>query len=380
LSVSSFGSYSLAFVLVGFATTFGFSWSSSSILFFGSKEKAETGSINKSFWARNIILFGSFLIITLTFLVSRHWIDSYVDNKVSWLIYFWVLARVIEDYFFHYFLAIKKQLLGSAMMFLSKIFLLVMVLLIPLSVEKIIYLNVLSSGLSILYIFGINKKDIGSFEFDRGTFKAILNFSLWQLFGFSGLYIINFGDNIVIKHFMTTSDVAIYNAGYKLFEGVANIAFTIVAFFSPHISSAFKSNDRQYLNKFFYKERYIIFSFVVAIHVIIIFLAKPLILQTYGSKYTSAILPLQILMIGSILRYYSSFYVIFSNIKAYHKSLQVVNVFRSIMNIMLDILLVFLFGILGAAIATSVSILISTIIMHLLYEKKMKYIMIQGGL
>lgn len=374
MSVSSFGSYSLAFVLVGFATTFGFSWSSSSIIFFGSKERAETGSINKSFWARNIILLGSLLIITFIFLTSRHWVDSYINNKVSWLIYLWVLARVVEDYFFHYFLAIKKQLLGSVMMFASKVIFLGMVLLIPLSVQKLISLNILSSGLAILYIFGINKKDIGSFEFDKDAFKTVLNFSLWQLFGFSGLYIINFGDNIVIKYFMTTVDVGVYNASYKLFDGIANLSNIVLAYFASIVTVAVAIKDSKKIYEIFFKDRYWIISVAMVIHLLMIVFSKVIVLTIFGEEYSGAVNSLRVLLVGSAINYFFVFYRLFYNTTNRYKALQVTNIARSIINIVLDVPLVMCYGIIGAAYATTISIIITFIFSWGYCERKIKTI------
>lgn len=57
LTVNDYGIFSVASMLIGLITTFGFSWSSFSILYYGSKEKAKYGNFNKTFWARNIIIF-----------------------------------------------------------------------------------------------------------------------------------------------------------------------------------------------------------------------------------------------------------------------------------------------------------------------------------
>src|SRR5690625_644680 len=48
LTVNDFGVFSVALMFIGLVTSFGFSWSSSSILYYGSREKAKTGSDRKS--------------------------------------------------------------------------------------------------------------------------------------------------------------------------------------------------------------------------------------------------------------------------------------------------------------------------------------------
>jgi len=216
LSVNDFGMFSIALMLIGLITTFGFSWSSSSILYYGSREKAKTGSINKTFWARNIIIAVSLVVTSVLFALFRHQINDYIGLDVAFLILIWLYISVAENYLSQYFLAVKKQLLSSMLSITAKVIYLVMIFIFTFDVKTLIMLNIISHATVLLYIFGINKSDVGKFEFDKDWFKEILNFSLWQLFGFSGLYLINFGDTAVIKHFMTTEDVGIYNAAYKL--------------------------------------------------------------------------------------------------------------------------------------------------------------------
>lgn len=71
LDVDDYGVFSVALLVVNLLTTFGFSWSSSSILYFGSREKELYGSINKTFWARNIIIFFSLLFISFGIILFR---------------------------------------------------------------------------------------------------------------------------------------------------------------------------------------------------------------------------------------------------------------------------------------------------------------------
>ncbi len=49
LTINDYGIFSVALMFIGLITTFGFSWSSSSILYFGSRDKAKNGNLNKTF-------------------------------------------------------------------------------------------------------------------------------------------------------------------------------------------------------------------------------------------------------------------------------------------------------------------------------------------
>lgn len=370
LSVRDNGIFSVAFMFIGLVTTFGFSWSSSSILYYGSRERAETGSINKTFWARNIIIFFSLIIATILFVLFRNDINGYIGLDVYFLILIWLYISVVEDYLSQYFLAVKKQLLSSILSLTAKIIYIALIIILPFDVKRLIILNIISHGTVLLYVIGINKKDIGRFEFDKDWFKQVLNFSLWQLFGFSGLYLINFADTAVIKHYMTLEDVSIYNTAYKLFDSVAGFAFVISSYYAGSVSHYFAKNEHEKIKKFYYKERLYIVTLSSIIHLIVMTFSKQIFKLLYGERYIQSVVIFNVLMIGSIFRYLSVFYMLYFNTNGKHKVQQYLNIFRSILNVVLDIVLINMFGLIGPAIATTIAIIATAVFSALICEKK----------
>lgn len=372
LSVNDFGIFSVALMFVGLITTFGFSWSSSSILYYGVREKAKTGSINKTFWARNIIIGISLAAVTVLFIIFRNQINAYIGEQVAFLILIWLYVSVAEDYLTKYFLAVKKQILSSMLSITAKVIYLITIVVFSFDVKTLIILNIISHSTVLLYIIGINKKDVGKFEFEKEWFKEILSFSLWQLFGFSGLYLINFGDTAVIKHFMTTEDVGIYNAAYKLFNAVASFAFVISSFYASGVSQYFAKNEHSKLRQFFYKERFFIFGLSTVVHILVILLSKPIIIALYKEQYADSVLIFNILMIGSIARYFSVFYTLYFNANDKYKVLQGINIARAVLNLILDVVFIRLFGLIGPAIATTVAIIITFLYTFFYCEKRIR--------
>lgn len=372
LSMNDFGIFSVALMFIGLVTTFGFSWSSSSILYYGSREKAKTGSINKTFWARNIIIGISLLITTILFIVFRQEINDYIGLNVTFLILVWLYISVAEDYLSQYFLAVKKQLMSSMLSITAKVIYLIMIIIFSFDVKTLIILNIISHATVLLYIFGINKDDVGSFEFDKDWFKEVLNFSLWQLFGFSGLYLINFGDTAVIKHFMTTEDIGIYNVAYKLFDAIASFAFVISSYYAGSVSQYFANNESGKIKRFFYKERLMIFGLSTLAHIVVMIFSKPIITVLYGDRYTQSVVLFNILMIGSIFRYLTVFYMLYYNTNKKHKLQQTINILRAILNLVLDIILVRRFGLVGIAIGTTIAMFLAFLFSFFYCEKRIK--------
>lgn len=372
LSVNDFGIFSVALMFIGLITTFGFSWSSSSILYFGSREKLKRGNLNQTFWARNIIIGASLIITTILFFIFSSQINSYIGLEVSYLILMWLYVSVAEDYLNQYFLAIKKQLFSSLLSVTAKLIYLGLVLVFSFDIKTLIIMNIISHATVLFYILGINKKDIGKFELNVDWFKEILNFSLWQLFGFSGLYLINFGDTAVIKYFMTTEDVGVYNAAYKLFDAIANFAFVISSYYAGNVAQYFEKKEYRNIKSFFYKERFVIFGLSTALHIVVMIFSKPIILLLYGDKYVETVLIFNVLMIGSIFRYLSVFYMLYYNTNRKHKLQQNINIFRAILNLALDVVFIKMFGLVGPAIGTTVAMIVTFIISAIYCEKRIK--------
>jgi O-antigen/teichoic acid export membrane protein len=378
LSVEDYGLFSVALLVVNLITTFGFSWSSSSILYFGSREKNLYGSINKTFWARNIIIFFSLIIVTMGIIIFRQQIDDYVGLNVWYLLLPWLYVSVIENYLNQYYLAIKKQITSSMLSITAKLLYIALLIFVPFDVKTLIIIYIISHASVILYILGINKADIGKYEFDRHWFKQVFDFSIWQLFGFSGIYLINFGGIAVVKYFMTNYEVGLYNAAYQLFTAVASFSFVISSYYASNISAYFAGAYRKKIKDFYYKERFLIFSISLAGHLILIVISKPLITLLFGIEYIKSAEIFNILMLSSILRYLTVFYMLYYNTNGKHKIQQLINIFVAVINLVLSIIFINIFGLYGPAIATVITFLLSLTYSAFYCEKRIKSFVQEG--
>lgn len=378
LTVEDFGIFSVALLVVNLITTFGFSWSSSSILYFGSKEKEKFGNLNKTFWSRNIIIFVSLVIVTIGIILFREQINSYVGLNIWILLLLWLYVSVAENYLNQYYLAVKKQITSSMLSITAKIIYILLIVIIPFDVITLILIYIVSHATVIFYVLGINRKDVGRFEFDKNWFKEVLNFSLWQLFGFSGLYLINFGDIAVVKHFLTIEDVGIYNAAYQLFNAAASFSFVISSYYASNISSYFTSKDTKKIKQFFYRERFYILIISLAGHLLAIMLSRPIITLLYGQEYIQSVTIFNLLMIGSLIKFTTVFYMLYYNTNGKHAIQQTINICIAIVNVLLSIVFVQIMGLIGPAVGTIVSLFLSFLFSFFYCEKRILYFIRKG--
>lgn len=357
-----YGVYTLILTVLGILVTFGFSWTSSSLMYFGVEEKLKYGSLNRTFWARNIILTISYLSIGVLFLFFKNKINSYLTEPVSIYIFIWMTVRIFTDYLSSYFLSIEKRVSSILVTLTVKIITLFLLFLFNMTLKRILIFSIISELSGLIWIFKINKKDFGKFIFDKKIFKQVLSFGFWQLFGFSGLYLINFGDNLVIKHYLTIEDVGIYNISYQLFMGMSAFSYLFSSYFAPQVVRGIKEKDLILLNNIFKRDRFILVGILAIPHIIVIYFAKKIILSFYGVYYIGAVTPLIILTIESLFKYFTVFNILTYNCLKKYSFLQILNIIQAVFNIGLDILFVPRFGITGAAYGTILSFIIISII------------------
>ncbi|MCD4711909.1 MAG: polysaccharide biosynthesis C-terminal domain-containing protein [Clostridiales bacterium] len=169
---------------------------------------------------------------------------------------------------------------------------------------------------------------------------------------------------------MSSEDVGIYNAAYKIFNAIANFTFVISSYYAGNISQYFAKKEYVKIRNFFYRERFIIFGLSLFLHLIIILFSKPIILFLYGVRYVESISILNVLLIGSVFRYITVFYMLYYNTNNKYRLQQVINIFRAIINIILDIIFIKIFGLIGPAIATTVAMFLAFVFSLFYCEKR----------
>lgn len=359
VTTTNYGVYSLAITVLGFLVTFGFDWNSSSLMFFGVEEKIKYGSLNRTFWARNIILIPTYIIVGVFFFLFSFDINKYLTVPVAEYIFIWMTLKIFSNYLNSYFLSIEKRKFSIYIALTSKISMLLLLLLCKkLSLNQIFIYFIIAEGTSLIWIIKINKKDIGKFIFDKIIFKEVLFFGFWQLFGYSGLYFINFGDNLIIKYFLSVEDVGIYNIAYQLFMAMAGLSYLFANYFAPQMIKAIQKKNIEKLENIYKRDKIFLVILVSLPHILVILLAKKIIVEFYGINYVNAVFPLIILTFGSIIEYFSIFNMLIYNSFKKYKILQILNIFQALLNIIFDFLFIPKFGISGAAYGTVLSYII----------------------
>lgn len=216
----------------------------------------------------------------------------------------------------------------------------------------------LSIGYYIIYKF--NGLKITEWRYKFATAVTLIK-DAWPLV-FSGIVIAIYMkiDQVMIKNMLNTKEVGFYAAAVKLSEAWYFIPVAICTSLFPAIINAKKVNETIYLNRM--QKLYDLLSVIsIGIAVIVTFLSGFIITLIFGPKYLPSATVLMIYIWAGVpvfLGVASSQYLINENLTklAFYRTF-----IGMIINVILNILLIPVYGINGSAIATLISYTLSVL-------------------
>jgi O-antigen/teichoic acid export membrane protein len=199
-------------------------------------------------------------------------------------------------------------------------------------------------------------------RFGLGHFKSLLSFSFWIFLTSSGVVIFSTADTILLGYFLSNADVGIYRIGYQL-SMVALLACTALnTVLFPTMSRWAADGNLADVSSAL--SRAFFFSLVLAVPVIVggIILSDRLLYFLYGAGFvngTSALIILlfvQLVTVGVILQ------TTCLNALDFPKQTFLATAVAAILNVILNIILIPIFGIVGAALATLISLSLNAVL------------------
>ena len=218
-----------------------------------------------------------------------------------------------------------------------------------------------------------NYKGIGNqlskLKFDIGVAKNLLSDS-WPLI-LSGVAVGIYMkiDQVMIKNMLGNEQAGLYAVAVKLSEVWYFIPGVITASIFPAIVNAYKRSEEEF-NKRMSKLYFIMFwsSFLIALSTT--FLAGPIIKILFGEAYLGSIVVLQIYIWSGVAVFIGSTTSKYLLTKNFLKISLIGTVLGSVINVLLNIVLIGKIGIQGAAISTLVSYSVSVFIILFIHKTR----------
>lgn len=208
-------------------------------------------------------------------------------------------------------------------------------------------------------------------RFKWSHIKSLFAFSFWVFLTSSGMLVFSYADTVLIGHFMELSDVGIYRVVLQ---------FTLVATFStyalrntlwPRVSRWGKSNEIDLVEESL--ARAVSYSLILAMPVLVggVLLGDRLLSLFYGADFARGYLTLIIFLAVQVVNVFQYFFTMYLDALDHPKESFKVTAVGIIANIGLNIVLIPIIGISGAAIATLATMTLNALLAQRALSKLM---------
>ena len=304
-------------------------------------------------------VFLAFLLLIPVFNLQKIVLSIFRINKQ--MIHFAIFNRTNVYYFFLSFISLVSILLYGT---ISTRTVLKMLIIISSAVLVLGFYLALKKLNAFKLEFFIDKwnKSLRYTHLLKESTPLVLSSSLMMILGWS--------DTFLIGIFMTPEDVGYYNIIFKI-SSIATIFLTVVnAVITPKLSVLYHQ-DKKKLGRFVRKSNKYIFLLTSAVLVIIIFFSET-ILSMFGSDTAFLKIPLLVLIVGYFINAYCGTIGFLLQMTGYAHIFQNIVLIATITNISLNLILIPKFGLLGAAIAGTISMSFWNIVGTYIVNRKLK--------
>lgn len=193
-----------------------------------------------------------------------------------------------------------------------------------------------------------------SFWDEMSLLKTILVFSIpIAITGLSEMFIYDVGP-LVIGRYLSAEDAAYYTTADPIARLPLIISLSVAAVILPAASEAASMKDKTLLTVYITQSYRYVVLFVLPLCIAIAIFAKPSLSLLFGSKYIYGAEALSILVFG--MTFYTLFMVSSSIVQGigYPRLPMYIMIIGTVINVALNFIMVPIYGIIGAAIATTI--------------------------
>lgn len=354
------GIYSLGMMIVYFFNSTIILSSSKPTVIYGIEELSKSQKISRTITSRAIVLFISFIIFFLTILLLKNQIIRFtkLTEYQLFLLVPVFFGMIIENFVATVLIVLNQRIRESLFLFvtsgISIIFLIMTQYFWGITLEKLFPIFLISPMIAAcFFLTKAEYEKIIPLTYDKDIFKQFIHYTRWMALGGTSLYMLNWGDNIILRKLATLEEIGVYNLGYQFFKGQIMILSIMRIYFLPFITQHIENKEKiaNYLN--IKKEKLMLLGLMFS--VFLFFIIPEFVSITYKGQYEESIIVFRVLMIGGLCALYSMFYdAIFDGLKKY-TFIQTITAVSVAVNLLLDYIFVSHIGFIGAAMATSIS-------------------------
>lgn len=186
------------------------------------------------------------------------------------------------------------------------------------------------------------------------TNRQLFSITLPMLFSNSLFLLMNWTDTLMLSGFLPESEVGIYATALKIAALNSVILVAVNSIAMPKFAELYEKNDRLQFRRFV-KQSTLLMLIVSLPVLLLIFVFPAWLLGIFGSEFTAGKNVLIILAIGQFFSTVSGSVINILNMSNHQKKARNILFFSTFINIILNLVLIPVYGILGAAVATASS-------------------------
>lgn len=206
-------------------------------------------------------------------------------------------------------------------------------------------------------------------KFRKDHLRSLFDFSVWSFLSSGGALIYAYADTLLIAYFMSSADVGIYRTVFQFTTIACFITLAMQVVLLPKISSWRAMGENEKIVQTL--ARAITTSLLLAVPICVggWILGDRLLYYLYGAPFVAGTFSLWVLLVVQIANVFMLLLTTTLSAINYPRESFRVTVIASIVNIILNILLIPYFGILGAAIATCCAMSLNAFLAHRILSK-----------
>ena len=211
--------------------------------------------------------------------------------------------------------------------------------------------------------------DLRLVRFKVSHIKNLLGFSMWSFLTSSGSLVFSYADTILISYFLGNADVGIYRTAFQLTSIATFTTMALHTVLYPKISNWGVENNLIAIENAL--SRAFTYSLILAVPVCVggWILGERLLFFLYGSSFVQGSDTLYLLFLVQVVNVFMYLGTMSLNALNKPKDAFLVTVVASVANIILDLYLIPILGISGAAIATLIAMTLNAIIALILLSR-----------
>jgi O-antigen/teichoic acid export membrane protein len=236
-----------------------------------------------------------------------------------------------------------------------------------------IYLGFGAIGLAGGYIFGMilatligyRYLDLKLKKFNVNHLKNLFSYSVWTFLSSSGSLVFSYADVIIIGYFLQNADVGIYRVVFQFTTAATFTTTAMRTVLFPKVSNWHSNGQLASAEDAFAKG--ITYSLLLAVPIFIggIILGDKMLYFFYGESFVRGTQTFYVLLAVQIANVFMFLQTTYLSALNRPKEAFKVTAIAAAANIILNILLVQFMGIMGAAIATLISMILNSLLAHL---------------